>query len=74
LRFRRFRQWKHFTNVQPEPALANTVEHIVCAALQFFALAMKWPSIPPEIEIVRQISETGWMGSGSLLAKPWITT
>src|SRR5215471_13271441 len=35
---------------------------------------MKWPSIPPEIETARQINESGWMGSGSPLAKPWITT
>src|SRR5262249_7094120 len=34
---------------------------------------MKWPSIPPEIETARHTSETGWMGSGSPLAKPWIT-
>ena len=35
---------------------------------------VKWPSIPPEIEIARQSSETGWMRSGSPSAKPWITT
>src|SRR5215510_6333382 len=46
LRFRRFRQWKHFINVQTEPALANTIEHIVCAAQQLFARAYEMAEHP----------------------------
>ena len=46
LRFRRFRQRKHFINVQPEPALANPVEHIICASQQLFARAYEMAEHP----------------------------
>jgi len=44
--FRRFRQRKHFINVQPEPALANSLEYIVCAPQQFFARAYEMAEHP----------------------------
>src|SRR5215813_10138445 len=46
LRFRCFHQRKHFINVQPEPALANPVEHIICASQQLFARAYEMAEHP----------------------------